>query len=255
MRKLGRGRLPARYSYTESLQPDDWAWEFLRRNPEYREDAAVDPAVEEAPPDPTDWGCDFVADPERRADEIAVFWLPELLGNLIPLAPGPPGTGPPITYEPWRWPGRKQALSTGDRLQLIVDGEQPHRLLLPGPDPPDDGAALGLVLDRSRFWRARLDAAARFLAAVGQHLPGFRPPPPPHLSDERRDRLTAMLWALDLQRAGASEHEIAGMALGTSVTGPAWSNHPDRGEVRRLLAEAGSLVAGGYRRLLAPPWR
>ena len=201
-------------------------------------------------------GCDFVANPERSADEIAVFWQPALLGNLIPLGPGPPGTGPPIVFEPWRWPGQKHAFASDHSLQLILDGERErHRLLLPGPEPPRDGVALGLVLDRSPFWRARLDAAARFLAEVGQGLPGLRTPPPPHLSDERQDRLTTMLWALDLQHAGASEHEIAGMALGTAVTGPAWSNHPDRGEVRRLLAEASSLVAGGYRRLLAPPWR
>ncbi len=207
-------------------------------------------------PIPALGGCDFVANPERRADEVSVFWQPELLGNVIPLGPGPPGTGPPILYEPWRWPGRKHALATADSVQIILDGDsERHRLLLSGLEPPRDGAALGLVLDRSPFWRARLDAAARFLAAVGQHLPGIRTPPPPRLSNERHDRLTAMLWALDLRGAGASEHEIAGMTLGTVVTGPAWSDHPDRGEVRRLLAEASTLVAGGYRRLLAPPSR
>ena len=207
-------------------------------------------------PIPPPGGCDFAANPARRADEIAVFWQPELLGSLIPLGPGPPCAGPPVIYEPWRWPGRKRALSTDDSLLLILDGEhERYRLLLPGREPPREGAALGLVLDRSPFWRARLDSAARFLAAVGQHLPGLRPPPPPRLSDERQERFTTMLWALDLQGAGASEHEIAGMTLGTTVTGPAWSNHPDRGEVRRLLAEASRLVAGGYRRLLAPPWR
>ena len=175
---------------------------------------------------------------------------------MIPLGPGPPGTGPPIIYEPWRWPGRKGALVGSDGLHIVLDGHgQRHRLLLPGPEPPADGAALGLVLDRSPFWRARLDAGARFLAAVGQQLPEYRAPPPPRLSDERQDRFTAMLWALDLQRAGAGEHDIAGMTLGTTVTGPAWSNHPDRGEVRRLLADGSRLVAGGYRRLLAPPWR
>lgn len=201
-------------------------------------------------------GCNFAVDPGRRADEVPIFWLPELLGSLIPLGQGPPGTGPPIVFEPWRWPGSKQALSTSDSLQFIIDADGArHRPLLRGPEPPRDGAALGLVLDRSPFWRARLDAAARFLAAVGQALPGLRTPAPPRLADERRDRLAHMVWALDMQRSGASEHDIAGMALGTVISGPAWSNHPDRGEIRRLLAEARALAAGGYRRLLAPPWR
>lgn len=192
----------------------------------------------------------------RRANEIPIFWLPELLGHLIPLGPGPPGIGPPIIFEPWRWPGRKHVLATGDSLQIIV-GEPGSRscLLLPGPDPPNDGAPLGLLLSRSPFWRARLDAAVRFLTLIGQPLPATRAPPPPRLTDERRTRLVHMLWALDLEAAGASEHEIAGLALGTAVTGPAWANHPDRGEIRRLLAEARNLVRGDYRRLLAPPWR
>lgn len=182
--------------------------------------------------------------------------MPALLGNLIALGPAAPGTGRPIIYEPWRWPGRKRVLAAGDNLQIILDEEgQRHRLLLPGSDPPHDGAALALMLDRSPLWRARLDAAARFLAAIDRNLPGLRTPAPLRLPAERQDRLAATLWALDLERAGASEHEIAGMALGTAVAGPAWSNHPDRAEVRRLLAEARSLVGGRYRRLLAPPWR
>lgn len=30
-------RKPAEYAFTENLTPTGWAWEFLRRNPEYRE--------------------------------------------------------------------------------------------------------------------------------------------------------------------------------------------------------------------------
>ena len=42
MRKLGRKRLPAAYRYAEDLGPEEWAWEFLRRDPEYRAATAAD---------------------------------------------------------------------------------------------------------------------------------------------------------------------------------------------------------------------
>ncbi len=59
MRKLGRGRLPARYRYTEKLQPEDWAWEFLRRDPEYRSAATGDRTGRDRAPDATAWGLHF----------------------------------------------------------------------------------------------------------------------------------------------------------------------------------------------------
>ncbi len=124
-----------------------------------------------------------------------------------------------------------------------------------GSGNPADGAALWLILDRSRLWRARLAAAAWFLAIVGQKLPGMAAPRAPQLSPERQERFAHMLWALELAATGASERDMAGRLLGTKASGPAWSNDPDRAEIRRLLREARGLARGGYRRLLAPPWR
>jgi Family of unknown function (DUF6499) len=40
MRRLDITRLPAAYHYLAELDPSGWAWEFLRRNPDYRADAA-----------------------------------------------------------------------------------------------------------------------------------------------------------------------------------------------------------------------
>jgi len=63
MRKLGRKRLPAAYRYAEDLGPEELAWEFLRRDPEYRAAAALGPAH---PPDPElarRWGLSFRREP------------------------------------------------------------------------------------------------------------------------------------------------------------------------------------------------
>jgi hypothetical protein len=63
-------------------------------------------------------------------------------------------------------------------------------------------------------------------------------------------RRSYILWALDLEQAGASEHEIGAMVFGTRVSGAIWSNHADRSELRRLLRAGRSFVSGRYRELL-----
>ena len=59
-----------------------------------------------------------------------------------------------------------------------------------------------------------------------------------------------MLWAIDLQQVGASEHEIGAMVFGTRVSSAIWSNHADRSELRRLLRAGRGFVSGRYRELL-----
>ena len=63
-------------------------------------------------------------------------------------------------------------------------------------------------------------------------------------------RRTYMLWAIDLEQAAASEHEIGAIVFGTRVSGAIWSNHADRSELRRLLRAGRSFVSGRYRELL-----
>jgi transcriptional regulator len=67
MRKLDVTRLPAAYRYMTELDPSGWAWEFLRRNPDYRADAAKLTVQPEAarPPDGSgrDWGLQSPGEP------------------------------------------------------------------------------------------------------------------------------------------------------------------------------------------------
>jgi Family of unknown function (DUF6499) len=60
MRKFAGVRLPAAYRYMTELEPSGWAWEFLRRNPDYRA-AALRSAAEAGTTRPPDgagrrWG-------------------------------------------------------------------------------------------------------------------------------------------------------------------------------------------------------
>jgi hypothetical protein len=70
------------------------------------------------------------------------------------------------------------------------------------------------------------------------------------MSPEEVTRRMYMLWALDLEQAGASEYEIGASVFGTRVSGAIWSNHADRSELRRLLRAGRSFVSGRYCDLL-----
>jgi hypothetical protein len=142
------------------------------------------------------------------------------------------------------------ALATDEGLHLILrlPGDAEHRLLLPGPDPPRDGSPLAIVIEPNRFWRLRVTAAERFLAMAAR-LP-IRPRPLARMSPEEVARRMYMLWAVDLEQTGASEHEIGALVFGTRVSGAIWSNHADRSELRRLLRAGCSFVSGRYRELL-----
>ena len=65
--KLDVTRLPAAYRYMTELDPSGWAWEFLRRNPDYRADAAKLAVLPEAarPPDGSGrhWGLQSPGEP------------------------------------------------------------------------------------------------------------------------------------------------------------------------------------------------
>jgi hypothetical protein len=197
-------------------------------------------------------GCKVLENPDRRGDEAVLFWRSELLTDQVRLVAAPANTNSQLRFDPLRWAGRPAALATDEGLHLILRlrGGTEYRLLLPGPDPPRHGSPLAIVIEPNRFWRFRVAAAERFLAlAVRPRLP-IRPRTSTLVPLEEVARRTYMLWAIDLEQAAASEHEIGAIVFGTTVSGAIWSNHADRSKLRRLLRAGRSFVSGGYRELL-----
>jgi hypothetical protein len=197
-------------------------------------------------------GCKVLENPDRRGDEAVLFWRSELLVDLVRLVAAPAGTSSQLRFDPRHWAGQPVALATDEGLNLVLrlPGGTEYRLLLPGLDPPRDGSPLAIVIEPNRSWRFRVAAAERFLAlAVRPRLP-IRSRPSTLILPEEVARRSYILWALDLEQAGASEHEIGAMVFGTRVSGAIWSNHADRSELRRLLRAGRSFVSGRYRELL-----
>lgn len=87
-------RSEAAYEYIDTLAPGDLAWEFLRRNPDYRNAyqqlVSIGRLTEEvAQHFAEQWGCDFAADPRTSALIQPIFWTPQVDPATLPFTDGP----------------------------------------------------------------------------------------------------------------------------------------------------------------------
>ncbi|WP_334163721.1 DUF2285 domain-containing protein [Phenylobacterium sp.] len=236
-------RRAADYADIAGMDLSALAWEFLRRNPRYREeypglvDAAEAGAAEALA---GRWGLRFPVSPDLDADAGPVFWRAEAApAHVVILAPSALG-GLTVADLAARSAAGHRAddgvhLRLGRGLQAVV--------------PPDAGPAAPLAA------AAPLDAVLGVrltaLAALDRLLDG-RPAGPDPLPPLSRRRLGGMLRALDGRAAGASHRDIALHLVGGVPAEPgAWRTCAARDVAVRLCRSAVRVVEGGYRRLLA----
>jgi hypothetical protein len=70
---------PEAYQYVENLSPQRWAWEFLRRNPDYRADWKANPNSNELA---LKWGLKQMVNP-AEADPIQLAFSPPTFGGAF----------------------------------------------------------------------------------------------------------------------------------------------------------------------------
>jgi hypothetical protein len=202
----------------------------------------------------TDGGCNFWHDPARNGEETLIFWQPELLVDIVYLAPDPTSADA-VRFEPWRWPGRQAAFSTADGFHLIVaDGRAEHRLWLPDAEPPPIGTPLAARITLDGDARHRANAALRFCTMARADRGSRQHRSPPVSSDYPTIRQARMLQAFDGRRAGATYRAIAAAIFGEKAVAEAepWKTSALRNTVITLAETAVALVDGGYRDLLRP---
>ena len=237
----------AAYLYTLHLDGTALAWEYLRRNPDYRLDWH---RHRRRPPSQhrqqaQRWGLRLLEDPSRDARDVHPDWSAgPVLVQLHPDAYPPADTAP---FELWDLPGHKQLRLDGPRLRLAVHlpGRSVRLALAPALHA---GMAYTQTLAPKGVHRLRGRASheAPILFAAGDDAPCIareRPTP-----DALLDLHT--LQALDGHLAGASAQELARVLFGDRAA-EAW--HADSGlrsKVRRLLRRGQRLMAGDYRHLL-----
>ncbi len=153
------------------------------------------------------------------------------------MQPAPASVGARLHSPAIRAPGEAWwSLGRGrDKIRLA--------LLAPVADPGQPLAAV-VPLDATAPGRMRA------LTRLWRHLEGAPPPPDP-ITAQRRQRLKAMLRALDARACGAVHREIAGALWGAArVAAEPWKTSALRDATLRLVRDGGAMMGGGYVALL-----
>jgi len=198
------------------------------------------------PAQPGVGGCDFLADPNQRADKAPVFWRPDELASVVVLTPAPVGARL-TTISLADLSGDVVRRDAKDGAHLIVR-QDATTCQLWAPVPPENAAPLAAVIPLDATAPQRAEAALRFwrLMAHGR----LRTPPTPI---RRADRLVAALRALDGRLAGASYRVIAEALFDPSrIASEPWKTASLRDTVIRLARTGFAMMRGDYRNLLGP---
>ena len=240
----------AAYLYTLHLDGPALAWEYLRRNPDYR----LDWLRRRGRPDAAQrWGLRLLEDPALDARDAHPAWFPDhdAVVQLYPDADPPPDA---VVFEFWRIPGTKHLIHDGKRLVLVArwPGCCLRFALAPGLV---DGTAYAHAI------RACAVPCIRYHALIAQlnTLAGLPEVAAPVVTTRPRPSAAALLelhtlQALDATLVGASLREVAEGLFGVDAVAADW--HKDsalRARVRRLVRRGEALMRGGYRRLAQLP--
>ncbi len=249
-----------------------WAWEFLRRNADYRRDCrrASDflPApfmlssgasflrLDQSIPTAQKWGLLTFADPEKPAIDANVFWRPELLAGAVRVCltevesndSGVSKQDDTIILSALKT--RRVILDTADGIRhIVLNGHRFWIQLFCDSDlPPGENAEIGIRIDSARHMRRRLDTAAQLLSLYRSNdgklsLIGRR---------QNSNTLVNALIAFDIlngfERPKGDLKDIAEAIVGKARVNADWgvNDRALKAQIRRSLARADRLIGGEY---------
>lgn len=236
----------AAYLYVLHLDGPALAWEYLRRNPEYRR--AWQRHRRRPQYEALRWGLRLLEDPTRDARDAYPDWFPDP-SSVVQAYPDADPTADALLFQLWRFPGRKHLMHDGKRLVLTIQLVD-HMLRMAISPALEDGMAYVYAVRAGCQLRERwcaieaelamLDAATARHTAIATGRPG-------------RTSMLHMrtLQALDGTLAGASQRGVAEVLFGIAAVTERWYDDGDlRAQVRRLIRRGQTLMDGGYHRLL-----
>lgn len=238
-------RPAAAYLYVLHLDGPSLAWEYLRRNPDYRLDWQRF-YRRLTGRRPWRWGLRLYEDPGRDARAAQPDWEydPE---DLVWLQPDDDPSPDAPSFRLWRFPGYKVLLHDGRRLLLAAHRSgQVQRLAL--ASRLADGMAYAYAIHADTRLRRRWRALEAQLAVLEAEAPDAYAATRPG-----RTLLAHMrsLQALDGVLAGATQREIARVLFGERAVRDRWHDDSElRAQVRHLIRRGRAYMAGEYRRLL-----
>jgi hypothetical protein len=249
--------------YTLRLTASGWAWEYVRRNPDYQDAwrlkrraerrALVRPAgiQPRAPGDrAAPWGLVFLEPPNQTGLTAVPFWRADAIPGRVRVGARPGAVPGGDLFDLFAEPGNKVVCLTPEGAYTIIErSPEGFRLLFADPADLRDQLPVEVRFGDMPSGEAEREAALRFVhRAEGGPAPGrFQP--------VNAVNLMRQLQALDARQAGATSlREIAEAVYGLEAVARDWSN-PDRVLRRRTryLVERGTeLMNGAYRTLLRP---
>ena len=256
-------RRSASYLYTLRLTASGWAWEYLRRNPDYQDDWQLERRTErralgQPPGEPSrrpgdraaHWGLVFLEPPDQTGLEAVPFWRADAIPGRVRVGarPGPgPGTG---LFDLFAEPGNKAVCLTPEGAYAIIErGRESFRLLFADPADLRDRLPVEVRFGDLPSDEPEREAALRFVRRADGGTPPnrFRP--------ANAVNLMRQLQALDARLAGAASlREIAEAVYGLEAVAGDWAD-PDgvrRRRTRYLVERGTELMRGAYRTLLRP---
>lgn len=242
---------PAAYLYVLRLGGPSLAWEYLRRNPEYRADWTR--RHRNNGDLVSRWHLEVFEDPNLDAREARPVWRLRRHQRIRLQAADTPPDDPEDAhrFSLWNVPGTKRLVHDGRHMLLTSFADDKVLHLALGQDL-HDGVPFEFVLGSG----AQMEEASRAVERHRRLEAGEGQPVP--LVSRRPGRLALMheraLRAFDGGAAAASQREIARHLFGTEPVAQNWHTDSElRAQVRHLLRRARALVDGGYRDLLDMP--
>lgn len=253
------------YDYTEALSRSGWAWEFLRRHPDFQRAAKGEtnrPNIAQerlgttvfslARPVKTAeaWGLRFFPDPGMPGGVTPIFWSQNLYRGSLLARTTSQASNDNAPFHLADIPGRRALLLTPDgQAQLAIEAHSFSALIKfdHAPSAPPDTLTLAIEHGGIEELDARLRALRAFIDYCQQR---FHPSPP-----ERGfapQRLKESLLALDGKLAGASLRQIAELLFGADCVRKDWNegSRYTRERTRRAVCRGLQLMDGGWRSLL-----
>jgi len=252
-----------RYDYLWRLSSDRWAWEYLRRNADFLEDAQAwspDALAEGVACNQTRiiksrvpqtlahrWGLAILPDPEANGIDADVIWQKEVFPDQfeVHVSPRSPGETCDIV---------ERTLPVC-AVTLFTDRQGREFLLLRGNGCAVQVRCTGLSLlslepVRLKLQLSDVEAYERQLKSYKEALVIYGPAPEAQapLWSKRTQMLRDGLVALDCQALGFTRKETARVLYGAEAVANGWGtgNSSMKDAIRYLIRKAEGLRDGGY---------
>lgn len=261
------GKTASEYAYTEDLTDTDWAWEFLRRNPDYRTDyyesrAKLSKEISHASGvriyrtrgyhhNARKWGLAVFSNPKFNARQADVFWSQDALTHCVTASSSPAETFDAQTDLDLFWDQNCCAILCDDHHQKIIVRSRNAAV-----DMKIIGANIlfqpvQLQFHLSGF--ASVPPGTKALVWIKNALKSRRTGDKRALTKTTRTNRKKYLVALDCNRKGASLRDIALVFRALGLTRLSWSSSGDEAlkkQVWRCRNAGLKFMRGDYRKLL-----